>query len=185
VKKRVIVAVVLAALLAASACAQTTDLFKLLHTGTPRDVQAAINRGADVNARNEDYQTPLIFAAAHNNNPEMIAILLRAGAAIEAREPVHGATALHWAAAFNNNPNVTSALLRAGARINSISTRESRTALMWAVSDNFSDVAMVLLRAGADAKIKDNEGQTALDYAHRFGTLKGTDALKQLEEASK
>jgi len=42
-----------------------------------------------------------------------------------------------------------------------------------------------LLKAGADAKVKDNKGKTALDYAQKNEKLKGTDALRRLEEASK
>jgi hypothetical protein len=48
-KKRIVV-VVLAVLIAASAYGQTTGLFELVKTGTPQDVQAAISKGADVNA---------------------------------------------------------------------------------------------------------------------------------------
>ena len=44
---------------------------------------------------------------------------------------------------------------------------------------------MVLLNAGADAKAKDKDGKTAFDYAKDNDALKGTDALKKLEEASK
>jgi hypothetical protein len=43
----------------------------------------------------------------------------------------------------------------------------------------------VLLKAGADAKVKDKFGKIAFDYAQIRYELKGTDALKQLEEASK
>ena len=43
----------------------------------------------------------------------------------------------------------------------------------------------VLLRAGADAKAKDNKGKTALDYALGNVSLKDTAAYRQLEEASK
>ena len=53
-KKRIVVAVVLAVLLAASAAyAQTKDFFELVKTGTPQDVQKAISNGADVNTREE------------------------------------------------------------------------------------------------------------------------------------
>jgi hypothetical protein len=41
------------------------------------------------------------------------------------------------------------------------------------------------LKAGADAKAKDSVGETAFDYAQYNENLKGTDDLKQLEEASK
>nr|WP_315102032.1 hypothetical protein [uncultured Fretibacterium sp.] len=40
----------------------------------------------------------------------------------------------------------------------------------------------MLLEAGADAKAKSNEGKTALDYARENEALKGTQALKLLEE---
>lgn len=43
-------------------------------------------------------------------------------------------------------------------------------------------VLTVLLEAGADAKAKSNEGKTALDYARENEALKGTQALKLLEE---
>ncbi len=150
-KKRIVVASVLAVLLTASAYSQTKGLFGVVITGTPHDVQAAIDKGADVNAQNSAGETPLIAAAAFNKNPEVITTLLKAGADIEARDSVHGGTALLWAAAFSKNPEVVS----------------------------------TLLNAGADAKAKDNVGYTAFYYAKRNIKLKGTDALRQLEDASK
>jgi ankyrin repeat protein len=45
-------------------------------------------------------------------------------------------------------------------------------------------VITTLLRAGADAKAKDNYGKTAFDYAQNNEKLKGTDAYRQLQEAS-
>jgi ankyrin repeat protein len=46
------------------------------------------------------------------------------------------------------------------------------------------EVILALLNAGADAKLKDKEGMTALDYANSNYGLKGTDAYRQLQEAS-
>jgi len=40
------------------------------------------------------------------------------------------------------------------------------------------------LKAGADAKAKDKLGKTAFDYAQANEKLKGTDAYRQLQEAS-
>ncbi len=50
--KRRRVTVVLAVFMVASAHAQTAVLFAVAITGTPQDVQAAIDKGADVNAYN-------------------------------------------------------------------------------------------------------------------------------------
>jgi hypothetical protein len=41
------------------------------------------------------------------------------------------------------------------------------------------------LKAGADAKVKDSTGKTALDYAQANVKLQGTAALRQLQEASR
>jgi ankyrin repeat protein len=51
-------------------------------------------------------------------------------------------------------------------------------------SDN-PGVVMALLKAGANAKLKNNIGEKAIDCAKDNDNLKGTDALRQLEEASK
>ena len=42
----------------------------------------------------------------------------------------------------------------------------------------------MLLKAGADVKAKDNAGKTAFKYAQQYAKLKGTDAYRQLQEAS-
>ena len=260
VKKQMLVAVVLAVLLAASARAQTTDFFKLVTTGTPQEVQAAIDKGEDVNANVPNDLTPLIAAAAFNKNPDVVATLLRAGADIEAQVGTakfhgpHDATALIWAAWFNENPEVVARLLKSGADLSAKESlnggsaltcaaqynqnpkvisallkagadieyrdKSGRTALIAACSDNPNlEVIIILLKAGAEAKAKDdngwtpliyaasksenpevifrllkagadaraknNKGYTAFDYAKYNDKLKGTDALKQLEKASK
>ena len=115
-KKQIVIAVVLGVLLAASTYAQTTGFFELVKTGTPQQLQAAIDQGADVNARNSSGVTPLMAAAGNNQNPEVITTLLRAGADIEARDGV-GWTPLIYAALGNKNPEVTTALLKAGANV--------------------------------------------------------------------
>ena len=186
--RRIAVAAVFALLLLASAYAQTTDFFELVRTGTPQEVQTAIDKGADLSARDNGFGlTPLIAAAAYNKNPEVVTTLLRAGADLEARDSVHGGTALLWAATWNQNPDMITTLLKAGADIEARNLLEGRTALLWAAHEgvNPSGVIMVLLNAGADTKVKDKFGKIALDYAQYNWRLKGTDALKKLEEASK
>ena len=57
---------------------------------------------------------------------------------------------------------------------------------MWAGWKNQNlRVITTLLKAGADGKARINEGKTAFDYAKGNGSLKGTNAFKGLEEASK
>ena len=165
-EKRILVAVILSVFLAASACAQITNFFELVETGTPQDVQAAIDKGADLSARDSGYGlTPLIAAAEDNPDPEVIAVLLKAGADIEARDSVHGGTALLWAATWNRNPEVITTLLKAGADINAQNTLEGRTALLWAAYQGVKPAEAIgaLLKAGANAKVRDKAGFMAVD----------------------
>jgi ankyrin repeat protein len=128
-KKRMVVAAVLAVLMAASAYGQA-DFFELVKTGTPQDVRAAISKGADVTSQDSDGMTPLLVAAKYNQNPEVIVALLKAGADIKAQDRYPGATALMWAA-MNNRPEVITVLLKAGADIKA-RDKEGATVLMHA-----------------------------------------------------
>jgi ankyrin repeat protein len=85
VKKRNAIAVVLICLVALSSThAQTTDFFELVQTGTPQTIQAAIDQGTDVSGSNKNGWTALMVAAANNQNPEVIAALIKAGADVTA-----------------------------------------------------------------------------------------------------
>ena len=96
--KRIVVAVALAVFVALifAGClssthlttppAQTTDIFELVKTGTPQSVQGVIDKGADLNAQDNNGLTPLMYAAQKNQNPEMITALLNAGSDINARD---------------------------------------------------------------------------------------------------
>ena len=182
-KKRIVV-IAIAFLLAASAYAQA-NLFGVAMNGTPQEVQAAIEKGADVNAKDSSSRTPLMLAAKSNPNPDVITTLLKAGADIEARESPDRQTALMYAAEYNSNPEVITMLLKAGADINA-KDWNAYTVLMWAAYKNPNpEVVMVLLNAGANARVKLGDGVRAFDLAQFNEKLKGTDALKKLEEASK
>ncbi|MGA2612258.1 MAG: caspase family protein [Spirochaetia bacterium] len=170
-----------------------TDFFKLARNGSPQEVRAAIDQGADVNAQDKDGMTPLIYAAQYNLNPEVITMLLAAGALVDARNPegwtyTESWTPLMWAAMKNQNAEVISTLLKAGADCNAQSQRRGRiTPLMLAARYNPNpEVIVILLKAGANAKvISEDAHKTAFDYARNNIKLIGTDALKQLQEASK
>ena len=227
-KKRIVVAAVLAVLIAA--CAQKpqkpTDFFDLVRDGTPQAVQAAISKGADLKALNSLGETPLMWAACYNKNPEVITTLLKAGAGVNVKGP-WDFTALMIAAQFNPNPAVITTLLKAGADIKARDSHYGGTPLMFAADSNTPEVITTLLKAGADIKDKgrferpdicrdrqlgpksdhhapggrsrhqehDQRGlarldgrcrqNTVLDYAKANKSLEDTDALKQLEEASK
>ena len=73
-------------------------------------------------------------------------------------------------------------LIQDGAGVNA-RHKEGLTLLIAAALQNTTpEVLKVLLEAGADAKVKDDEGKRALDYAMENEKLEGTEALKLLEE---
>ena len=164
---------------------QTARLFGALMTGMPQDVQAAIDRGADLNERDRSGLSALMWSASSDKSPAVITVLLKAGAEIEAKDTEDGGTALLWAAWNNRNPAVIETLLKAGADIKA-RNKHGWTALMWAAFSNLNpDVITTLLKAGADAKAKNDMGKTAFDYAQGRANLEGTDAYRQLEKASR
>jgi ankyrin repeat protein len=87
---------------------------------TPREVEAAIKAGADVNAKNNDGATALMLAALNNPNPEIISLLLNEGADVNAKDKDNygGHTVLMLAGAYNPNPEVVSLLLDEGEDVN-------------------------------------------------------------------
>jgi len=96
-----------------------------------------------------------------------------------------GETPLILAATYDKNCEVITKLLKAGAKLEA---REpgGRTPLLYAAETNQNpEVIATLLKDGAGPKEKNRAGKTAFDYAQNNKKLIGTDALKQLEKASK
>ena len=88
------------------------DFFEIAKTGAALDIKAAIRTGADVNARGKDDWTPLMFAAMHNESPEVITVLLKAGADVKAKSK-EGRTAFECAQEYTKLKG-TDVLLKLG-----------------------------------------------------------------------
>jgi ankyrin repeat protein len=144
--------------------AMSVDEFIILCSeGTPRQIEAAIEAGADVNAKGNDNITPLISAAGKNET-EVINILIKAGADVNA-EYNTGLTALMHAAWSNNNPEVLSALIKAGADVNA-KNDQGWTALMPAAWYNTNPGALkALIQGKADVNAKTDAGASPLMLA--------------------
>jgi ankyrin repeat protein len=141
-----------------------SDFAKLLKSGTPREVEAAIRSGADVNSRYYGTGvTALTVAARDNNDPEVIKLLINAGADIHASDE-DGETPLIGAATYNKNPEITAFLIQAGANIHARADF-GETVLIHATQDIDPEVLNVLIQAGADVNAKSDNGLTALMQA--------------------
>ena len=134
-------------------------------TATTADVQAELNKGADVMAREETGVTPLHLAAFHGT-PVNIQALLAAGADVMARDET-GWTPLHLA--FGPAVNIE-ALLAAGADVMARNNTGQTPLHIIAFYDrNPSEKIQALVAAGADVMARDEIGDTALHRATRCG----------------
>jgi ankyrin repeat protein len=129
--------------------------FELCKSGAPEEISAAIKNGADINALDSDGWTPLMFAV-YRSDPEVISVLLNAGADIDA-------TVLNTAIYGINSLEVPiiSLLLEHGANINEREEGAS-TFLMEAVRHGNPELISFLVKAGADVNARDKYGNTAL-----------------------
>jgi len=118
------------------AAALRHDLLVAIEDGTAKDVQAVIDKGADVQVRGENGWTFLILAAGANKYPDVITALLGAGSDINAQGD-DGETALMHAARYNDNPEIAKVLLMNGANAK-LKNNNGETALDCAQdNDNF------------------------------------------------
>ena len=126
-----------------------------------------VERGADVDVRNDRGRTPL-FEAVVNCRNEVVETLLKLGADINA-EDGERRTALHVAAAASLEPMVT-LLLDRGAAV-AAKAIGGRTPLHDAVRVGSLPVIRLLLDHGASVMDRDWRGVTPLNLAAQLGTM--------------
>ncbi|HKO47622.1 MAG TPA: ankyrin repeat domain-containing protein [Polyangiaceae bacterium] len=136
-----------------------------------------VRAGVDVNCFTAEGLTPLMIAAGRGR-PQLVELLLTAGAQVLVVEPRAGATALHKAA-LSGNPDVVGLLLDHGAFIDQQCPILGHTALMDAVVYKHEGAVRLLLRRGARTTIRNHWGETALHLARRDAL----DAIGRLIEA--
>lgn len=139
-------------LIVLTGCAKKTpnSLLPFNARWTVAQVQAIIKAGADVNAKEADGKTPLMYTVEANVSPDVINLLIAAGADVNAQEE-QGLSPLSFAAANNLSPDIIKVLIEAGADVN-CKAANGWTPLMFAARYNSSpEVTEMLLKAGADA----------------------------------
>jgi serine/threonine protein kinase len=124
-------------------------------------VPELIRRGADVDERNAELRTALMFAAEAGSDQAVQALLDR-NAVIAARDNLSRNALMY--AVRNGHAKVAALLLRKPIDLEAADT-EGKTALFYAVQQDDETIATMLLNAGANPAAADNSGRTVQDYA--------------------
>lgn len=153
----------------------------LLHIYAYYDKADAINylltKGANVNATNDDDETPLHLAAENDNIYAVQALLKNKNITVNIRDKV-GRTPLHWATLLGHTDIVKAILTKKDAKVN-VADKDGKTPLHWAIENDHIDIVKILLGNGAKVNIVDRCGKTPLHWAALFGSIDGVRILLQ------
>ena len=141
------------------------DLRIAASKGETEMINLLLELGADIEAKNYDGNTALMYAAFWGKT-EMVNLLLKRGANIEAKND-NGNTALMYAAYGGKTETVTR-LLELGANIEA-KDNDGNTALMYAADRGKIDTVVQLLEYNANIETKNDNGNTALIIAAKLG----------------
>lgn len=144
------------------------------YDGKLEDVQVLVDKGVDVNLRDQKKRTPLILAAYNGHTP-VVDFLVGKGADVNARDS-DGQTALMYASKRSFN-GTAALLLEKGADVDTQSKKRGINALMLAAVAGNEDLVRMLLDHGADTNLKDIFGRTAKILAEKKGNSAVVDLL--------
>ncbi len=157
----------------------STALDAAAATGDVDSMRLLIAHGVDANSASNAGATPLMEALSNCNLPAA-QVLLEKGANVNAANTSGGQVKFGPIQLIQLTPLMIAApycpvtivrtLIDAGANVNAKDIRDM-TPLMLAVASEKQDIDVVrlLLQAGADASVKSKAGETALDWARKFG----------------
>lgn len=158
-----------------SGSAGDNSFFEAALNGYLSEVMKSINNGTDINKKDEDGRTALMYAAYNGHNLVMQK-LIEKGASVDERD-LNGRTALMFAAS-GPFPGSVKLLLENKAEPNLTDTQEHFSALMYAAAEGHLEGVKILLKCGADPSLKDIDGDNALTFAGNNGHKEVVDYLR-------
>ncbi|PBD16151.1 ankyrin repeat domain-containing protein [Wolbachia endosymbiont of Drosophila subpulchrella] len=139
----------------------TDELLKAAGSGDIQEVNSLINKGANVNATDQDGKTPLHWAAVKGHEEVVEALLKVNGINVNATDQ-GGKTPLHLAARDNNKEIVEALLKVNGINVNA-QDKDDSTPLHWAAVKGHEEVVEALLgKHGIDVNLVDKNKDTPL-----------------------
>lgn len=153
------------------------DLWKSAEEGNLAGVQNALDKGANINAKNA-YGGTALFPAAGRGHLKVVKFLIAKKIDVSAKSK-YGGTALFWAVE-KGRVEIVKILITAKIDINAYDTDSGGTALMGAAEMGMFEIVKLLIEAKADVNLKDEKGNTALMSAQKKGHI---EIIKLLQQA--
>ena len=126
-------------------------------------VQAELDKGVNVNAKEDDYGWTPLHGAADYGHKEIAELLIAKGADVNAQDE-DGVTPLHLAA-WEGQTEIAELLIAKGADVNAKEEFYGWTPLHNVADYGHKEIAALLIAKGADVNAKDFGGNTPLDGA--------------------
>jgi ankyrin repeat protein len=149
-----------------------------------------LEKGADVNiggAKGNLKNQTVLYLAVTRNREDLVQKLLEKGADPNIADSDGSLPLAEACIGASVNPNIVQMLIDKGANVN-LAEVNGMTPLMYIAENTKAPLAVrqsvveILLKAGADKKIKDKKGKTALDWALE---RKNIEIAKELNDASR
>lgn len=139
-------------------------LFTLIAQEDNDAVKKSILSGFDVNSKDKNYRTAL-HIAVENENLELVRFLIERGAKVNAKNKDNLTPIMMLEESFGNDDKnileILRLLISKDADVN-LQNGSKETLLMWACFDEDIEAVKILLAAGANPNLKDEDGKTAL-----------------------
>ena len=145
----------------------------------PDVIEILIAYGADLDAQNQEGNTPLMIACQNAERQEALLKLLKLGADIE--KPNKKYEKPIAIAIKSGNRQFVDILLKHGCNVNAKDVNGT-TPLMIAAKYGQKETLRVLLTKGADLTDRDEKGLTALDYATKYKNPGSVDILAKAQK---
>jgi uncharacterized protein len=136
------------------------------------EARELIERGADVNVKDDTQQSAYLYATSEvGEDPTLLELTLANGADVNAKDSYNGTGLIR--AAHRGYPGIVRRLIEAGVELDHVN-RLGWTALLEAIilgdgGHDHVETVRLLVDAGADVNLADNEGVTPLEHAERSG----------------
>ena len=144
-----------------------TSLMQAARNGHNNFLNVAPLSHIDINAQSHEDGTTVLILAAEGRRSKFVEFALKQGAKVNLVDD-EGCIALQYAGRYGDHV-IVKQLLDAGADVNKAEGYRGRTALMEAACEDNPECVNVLLTAGANVNIVDDDQYTALMHAAEEG----------------